>query len=169
MDRMVAAAAERGYRVFFLGGRQEVVSRAVENFQRRYPELRVAGYHHGYFDSAQESRINAEINQSNADLVLIAMSTPQKELWGDRNLEKLSATICQGVGGGFDVIAGVTKRAPGWMQRAGMEWCFRLFQEPGRMWKRYIFSNATFVRLAVRDLCNGFSEGGGSPAQASSD
>src|SRR5712692_6215754 len=136
MERMVAVAAERGYRVFFLGSRLEVVSKAVTILQRKHPALRVAGYRDGYFEPSDEEQIYAAINASKADLLFIAMSTPQKELWADRNHGRLNVTVCQGVGGGFDVIAGVTQRAPQWMQRAGLEWFYRLCQEPGRMWKR---------------------------------
>ena len=152
MDRMVEAAANRGYRVYFLGSRPEVVAKTVDYFMKRYPALQVAGYRDGYFQSHEESAVNQEINLSRADIVLIGMSTPQKELWADRNLAQLEVSICQGVGGGFDVIAGVAKRAPRWMQQAGLEWFYRLLQEPGRMWKRYVFSNASFLWLALCDL-----------------
>ncbi|HZQ24317.1 MAG TPA: WecB/TagA/CpsF family glycosyltransferase [Terriglobales bacterium] len=169
MDRMVKAAAERGYRVYFLGARHEVVSKAVADFVKRYPLLQVAGYRDGYFLPQQEKEINAEINCSKADLVLIAMSTPQKELWADRNMEKLHAIIYQGVGGGFDVVAGLAKRAPLWMQRTGLEWSYRLFQEPGRMWKRYLFSNLSFLRLALHDLATASRNVQEPAAHASSD
>ena len=154
MDHMVAAAAERGYRVFFLGGRVEVVSRMVATFQRRYPQLRVAGYRDGYFKTSDEEQINTQIKESKADILFVGMSTPQKEFWADRNLEKLGVSVCQGVGGAFDVVAGVTQRAPRWMQQTGLEWSYRLLQEPGRMWKRYLFTNVSFLSLALRDFCH---------------
>jgi len=152
MVRMIEASAHKGYRVYFLGGRPAVVSKVANYFKERYPTLQVAGYRDGYFSPSEEPIINLEINRSRADIVLIGMSTPQKELWADRNIDKLHATVCQGVGGGFDVIAGVAKRAPNWMQRVGLEWFFRLIQEPGRMWKRYLFSNTSFIWLALCDL-----------------
>jgi N-acetylglucosaminyldiphosphoundecaprenol N-acetyl-beta-D-mannosaminyltransferase len=152
MDHMVAAAAERGYRVFFLGSKLEIVSRTVETFLRKYPALRVAGFRDGYFKMSDEEQVNAQINESKADLLFVGMSTPQKELWADRNLEKLGISVCQGVGGAFDIVAGITQRAPRWMQRAGLEWSYRLLQEPGRMWKRYLFTNLSFLALALRDL-----------------
>jgi N-acetylglucosaminyldiphosphoundecaprenol N-acetyl-beta-D-mannosaminyltransferase len=158
MELMVAAAAERGYRVFFLGAKREVVSKVVAHFQWKYPQLKLAGFSDGYFKACEEERIVTKIKKSNADLVLIAMSTPQKEFWADRNLERLGTMVCQGVGGGFDVITGVTKRAPRWMQRSGLEWSYRLLQEPRRMWKRYLFSNLSFIRLALLDLFNGYGE-----------
>jgi N-acetylglucosaminyldiphosphoundecaprenol N-acetyl-beta-D-mannosaminyltransferase len=169
MERMVAAAEQRGYRVFFLGARADVVGKAVSDFQARYPRLIVAGYRDGYFQQSEEGHLSAQIRASKADLVLIAMSTPRKEIWGARNLENLGAGVCQGVGGGFDMIAGVTKRAPRWMQRVGLEWCYRLMQEPRRMWKRYAFSNSVFLLLAVRDLFSGFRERESPAAQVSSD
>jgi N-acetylglucosaminyldiphosphoundecaprenol N-acetyl-beta-D-mannosaminyltransferase len=169
MERMLALSAEKGYRVFFFGSRPEVVSRVVLDFQKRYPGLQIAGHRDGYFDSKQEDEIGTQINESNADLILIGMSTPQKELWADRNRERLNVTVCQGVGGGFDVVAGVTRRAPVWMQRVGLEWLYRLIQEPGRMWKRYAYSNASFIYLALRDLCFGYEKMESRASQAHSD
>jgi N-acetylglucosaminyldiphosphoundecaprenol N-acetyl-beta-D-mannosaminyltransferase len=160
MERMVAVAAERSYRVFFLGSKPEIVAKTVRRFRDRHPELQVAGFRDGYFTPAEESGIVSEINEGKTDLLLIGMSTPQKEFWADRNLGKLNVSICEGVGGGFDVIAGLTKRAPAWMQRMGLEWFYRLLQEPGRMWKRYVISNASFIWLAACDLFRGYSRTG---------
>jgi N-acetylglucosaminyldiphosphoundecaprenol N-acetyl-beta-D-mannosaminyltransferase len=167
MERMVAMAAERGDRVFFLGSKPEIVEKTVRRLQERHPKLQVAGFHHGYFTLAQESEIVSQINQSRPDLLFIGMSTPQKEFWADRNLAKLNVSICQGVGGGFDVIAGLTKRAPGWMQRSGLEWFYRLLQEPGRMWKRYVVWNGSFVWLAGCDLLREFFSAVHTRAQSS--
>jgi N-acetylglucosaminyldiphosphoundecaprenol N-acetyl-beta-D-mannosaminyltransferase len=164
MERMVGVAERRGYRVFFLGASADIVQKTVEIFQQRYPHLLVAGFHDGYFSLGEEETITDKINQSHADLLLVGMSTPQKELWVDRNLAKLKVSVCEGVGGGFDVVAGLTKRAPLWMQRAGLEWFYRLLQEPGRMWKRYVLWNSSFLLLAFSDLYKGTRKADGKPA-----
>jgi N-acetylglucosaminyldiphosphoundecaprenol N-acetyl-beta-D-mannosaminyltransferase len=152
MERMVAVAAERGYRVFFLGAKPEVIALAVAEFSRRHPALKVAGFRSGYFGKDEEEAVISEINASGADLLLIGMSTPQKELWVDRNLAQLQVGVAQGVGGSFDVIAGLIARAPLWMQRSGLEWFYRLLQEPQRMWRRYLVTNSAFLWLILCDL-----------------
>ncbi len=144
MERMVAVSAERGYRVFFLGARQQVISKTVDEFVRRHPDLKVAGFHNGYFQDDEEAVIK-EINAADADLLLVGMSTPQKELWVDRNLAQLRVCVAQGVGGSFDVIAGLVPRAPRWMQRCGLEWFHRFLQEPARLWHRYLVTNSVFL------------------------
>jgi N-acetylglucosaminyldiphosphoundecaprenol N-acetyl-beta-D-mannosaminyltransferase len=152
MERMLAVSAERGYSVYLLGARPEVLQRAIAEIQNRYPRLKIAGFRHGYFSEADEANIVRDINECRPDLLLIGMSTPQKELWGDRHLHSLNVPVCQGVGGSFDVLAGLTTRAPLWMQRHGLEWFYRLLQEPGRLWRRYLETNCAFVRLVLVDL-----------------
>jgi N-acetylglucosaminyldiphosphoundecaprenol N-acetyl-beta-D-mannosaminyltransferase len=148
MERMVRLAAERGYRVFFLGARKQVLNRAIEELKRRHPDLLVAGSRDGYFRPEEEPSVIAEIVASRAQLLFLAVSSPQKELWVNDNLRRLGPIVCQGVGGSIDVVAGITRRAPAWMQRNGLEWFFRLLQEPRRMWRRYLETNSLFL-LAV--------------------
>ena len=150
-EEMVALAAQRGYRVFFLGARAEVLAKAVAGLGRRHPQLKVAGARDGYFQPADEAALIEEINESMADLLLLGMGTPQKELWAARNLAFLAVPVLLGVGGSFDVMAGVTRRAPTWMQKTGLEWFYRLCQEPRRMWRRYLYSNPRFVWLVLQD------------------
>jgi N-acetylglucosaminyldiphosphoundecaprenol N-acetyl-beta-D-mannosaminyltransferase len=152
MEHMIAVAAERGYRLFFLGATQEVILQAVNEFRRRHPKLKVAGFHNGYFGDAEHEAIIQEINSSGADLLLVGMSTPQKELWVDQNLNRLQVAVAQGVGGSFDVAAGVVSRAPRWMQHNGLEWFYRVLQEPQRLWRRYLETNCAFLWLVLRDL-----------------
>jgi N-acetylglucosaminyldiphosphoundecaprenol N-acetyl-beta-D-mannosaminyltransferase len=150
MEKMIAVSAERGYKVFLLGATEEVIQKTVDVLRSRFPALNIVGYRNGYFTSKDEPGIIADINASGADLLLLGMGTPQKEFWADLNLPKLNVAICQGAGGSFDVVAGKTKRAPFWMQTCGLEWLYRLFQEPGRMWRRYLYTNAVFVYLLAR-------------------
>ena len=152
MEAAIAIAAKKGYRLFFLGARPEVVAKTADVFSRRYPMLQVAGLRSGYFTDKESEGVVQEINDSGADLLLIGMSTPRKEFWVDQNLEKLKVSVAQGVGGSFDVAAGLVVRAPIWMQRSGLEWLYRLIQEPHRMWRRYLETNSVFVFLVLRDL-----------------
>jgi N-acetylglucosaminyldiphosphoundecaprenol N-acetyl-beta-D-mannosaminyltransferase len=152
MERMIQVAAERGYRAFFLGAQREVLDMAIERLKIRHPNLLVAGSRDGYFRPEQEHALMEEIVASRAQLVFVAMSSPRKEVWADENLRCLGPVVCQGVGGSIDVVAGVTRRAPVWMQRCGLEWFFRLLQEPRRMWRRYFETNSTFLWMVFRDL-----------------
>lgn len=152
MEKMVAVAAERGYRLFFFGATQEVIVRVVDEFRRRHSTLKIAGFRNGYFRDEDREAIIQEINSSGAKLLFVGMSTPQKELWVDQNLSRLHIAVAQGVGGSFDIVAGMVSRAPRWMQRWGLEWCYRLLQEPQRMWRRYLRSNSVFIWLVLREF-----------------
>ncbi|MBM4026146.1 MAG: WecB/TagA/CpsF family glycosyltransferase [Planctomycetes bacterium] len=152
MNELLAAADREKYGVSFLGARQEIVERVVAHVRRAYPGVRIAGYRNGYFSHAQEADVAAAIGASAADILLVAVPTPQKEDFLRRWREDVRVPVCHGVGGSFDVVAGITRRAPRWMQRAGLEWLYRVRQEPRRMWKRYLITNTTFIGLAVKEL-----------------
>jgi len=159
MERMIERAAQDGFRIFLLGGRQDVVEEVAAVYRRRYPALQIAGMRSGYFSGEEEEDVILQINQSRADLVLIGMSTPRKELWADTALSRLDVAVCQGVGGSFDVIAGRVARAPVWMQRSGLEWFYRLLQEPRRMGPRYLATNPLFVWLILKDTVRRWTAG----------
>jgi N-acetylglucosaminyldiphosphoundecaprenol N-acetyl-beta-D-mannosaminyltransferase len=150
MERLVERAAEAGYRLFLFGAREEVVRKAVEVFQSRYPTLQVAGYRNGYFRPEDESDIVEQIRSAQPDILLVALGTPAKEYWIARHLVEMGVPICHGVGGGFDVVAGLVRRAPVWIQQAGLEWFWRTLQEPRRMWKRYLTTNTLFMLKLLR-------------------
>ena len=152
MERLVALAEERGYSVYFLGATDEIISRAVSAFRLRHPRLNVAGFHNGYLTPQNTETVIKKINASGAQLLFVGMGTPQKELWGNQNLPRLHVSVCQGVGGSFDVIAGFVRRAPRWMQRSGLEWFYRFAQEPRRLWWRYLETNSLFACMVVKDL-----------------
>jgi N-acetylglucosaminyldiphosphoundecaprenol N-acetyl-beta-D-mannosaminyltransferase len=152
MERMLGVSAARGFRVYLLGAQADVLERTVASIRNRYPGIEIAGYRHGYFSHKDEPDIVRQINQSRADLLFLGISTPTKELWGDNYLSSLNVAVCQGVGGSFDVLAGEVRRAPRWMQRAGLEWFFRLCQEPQRLWRRYLTTNSAFAWLVLGDL-----------------
>ncbi len=146
---LVERAAERGWRPFFLGARPEVVSEVVERARAANPGLVVAGARDGYWSDDEDADVVAEIRRSGADLLFVAITSPKKEYWLARWIEELGVPFSMGVGGAFDVVAGVTRRAPRWTQRVGLEWLFRLVQEPRRMWKRYLVGNSRFAVMLV--------------------
>jgi len=145
------AEAER-FRVFFLGARPEVLRRAIGNLSKRHPRLVVAGSHDGYFRDSENDSICEAVNTAEPDILFVAMSSPKKEYWVADSAHKLGVPLIVGVGGALDVVAGDVARAPTWMQRAGLEWAFRVLQEPGRLWRRYLTTNAQFLMLVAAEF-----------------
>lgn len=152
MLQLLALAERRGYRIFILGARPEVVELAIRCLRLRHPRLVVAGGRDGYFSSDEEPSVVAQIRAARPDLLFVAMPTPRKEYFLARWGAELDVPFSMGVGGALDVIAGKTRRAPRLAQRLGLEWAFRLAQEPRRLWRRYLVTNATFVWLTVRGV-----------------
>jgi N-acetylglucosaminyldiphosphoundecaprenol N-acetyl-beta-D-mannosaminyltransferase len=149
-QRLLEIASDRGESVFFLGAKPEVLDQAVERARNRFPGLIIAGYHHGYFWNYEHEVVEA-IRSSKASLLFVGISSPKKELFINRWRHKLGVKFAMGVGGSFDIMAGVTKRAPKWMQRTGMEWLYRVIQEPRRMWRRYLVTNSKFILLLAKE------------------
>ncbi|KYC28991.1 Exopolysaccharide biosynthesis protein, WecB/TagA/CpsF family [Sterolibacterium denitrificans] len=147
---LLAMSARRGYSVFLLGARDEVVAETARRVQQRYSGLQLAGYHHGYFWNDEQAMVE-RIRASGAQLLFVAMTSPKKENFINRWRDQLGVTFVMGVGGTFDVVAGKVKRAPLWMQRWGLEWLYRVIQEPGRMWKRYLVTNSKFAWLLLKE------------------
>lgn len=150
MNSVLALSARKGYRPYFLGAKPDVVAQAVARAQTQNQELIFAGYHDGYFSTDKEEEILQLIRQSNADCLFIGMPTPQKERLLCRWRDRLDVPFIMGVGGSFDVIAGKVNRAPKWMQNNGLEWLYRTYQEPKRMWWRYLRTNAIFATYLVK-------------------
>jgi N-acetylglucosaminyldiphosphoundecaprenol N-acetyl-beta-D-mannosaminyltransferase len=148
--QLLARAAADGTPVYLLGAREAVVRRVVEIATERWPGLVIAGARSGYWSPEAEPDVVAEIATSGARLLFVALPSPRKELFLERYAVELGVPFRMGVGGSFDVLAGVTRRAPMWAQRSGLEWLFRLLQEPRRMARRYLVGNAAFVRLTLR-------------------
>lgn len=131
MEKLCEQAALKGWRVFFLGAGPGVAEDASRRLLERHPNLKIAGVHHGYFSSSEEKLIHT-ITASKPDLLFVALSTPFQDGWIHKNLARLGAKIVMGVGGSFDVLSGRLRRAPPWMRATGLEWLFRLLQEPRR-------------------------------------
>lgn len=152
MEKLAAHAASKGHSIYFLGAKPEVVKEVVARFRRQYPNLRVAGYRDGYFTPEEETQVVEDIRKSGADIIFLAFGSPKKEKFVRRHLYNMNVPVVHGVGGSFDVVAGVTKRAPLWMQNWGLEWFYRFLQEPSRMWQRYLVTNTGFVLLVGVEL-----------------
>jgi len=153
---LMTGILERGmrhkYRVYCLGATEEVSSAVEREFLRLYPGVDVVGRRNGYFTESEESGIVDEIARANPDVLLIAITSPKKEHFMARWSDNLNATVVHGVGGSFDVVAGNVKRAPESWQRLGLEWLYRVKQEPGRLWKRYLVTNTLFGFMVLRSL-----------------
>ncbi|MBJ7958948.1 WecB/TagA/CpsF family glycosyltransferase [Bacillus cereus group sp. N28] len=151
MEEIIQLSAEKGYSIYFFGAKEEVVKEVVKLYEYKYPTLKVAGYRNGYFKEEDNEKIVSDIKNSNADILFVAFSSPKKEYWLKSFCNEMNVPFQMGVGGSFDVVAGITKRAPRWMQKVGMEWFYRFMQEPKRMWKRYLIGNLKFVSYVVRE------------------
>ncbi len=135
-DLMLAClqeAAREGVPVFFLGARPQVLQEALLKISQRFPGLTIAGSHHGYFQDKQGEAIVNQIRVRKPRLLFVALGSPRQEKWIYEYLDRLPPCVAIGVGGSLDVLAGKARRAPAWMQRAGLEWFYRLLQEPSRL------------------------------------
>jgi N-acetylglucosaminyldiphosphoundecaprenol N-acetyl-beta-D-mannosaminyltransferase len=159
-ERLVEHAARVGLSVYFLGAREEAVRGVVARFTTRHPNLRLAGYRNGYFHPSESSAIAETIKQSRADLLFVAMGSPAQEYWIASNLARTGVRFALGVGGSFDHLSGLARRAPRWMQRIGFEWVHRLMREPRRLWRRYLIGNTAFVWLVIKQVWKGDSPRG---------
>ena len=142
----------KGFRPFFLGATDDVLKKMIFNLRARHPNLQIAGWHNGYFPAEQDPRIVESIRRSGADCLFLGLPTPRKERLLARYRDEFGAPFIMGVGGSFDVLAGAISRAPRWMQGAGLEWLYRLYQEPRRMFWRYFSTNISFAVLVTREL-----------------
>lgn len=137
--------------LFLLGGRPGISEKVKHWIKNNYTGVNVSGYHHGYFSSVEESSVIEKIKDSGADLILVAFGAPHQEKWINRNLLKTGAKVAIGVGGLFDFYSGRIPRAPLWMRKIGMEWAYRFYQEPKRMWKRYLWGNSVFLLRVLKE------------------
>jgi N-acetylglucosaminyldiphosphoundecaprenol N-acetyl-beta-D-mannosaminyltransferase len=153
MEALIARAAREEISVYFFGAKPHVVQKVVEIYQEKYPNLRIAGFQHGYFRRSGEEPLAVQaIHNARPDILLVALDSPRKEYWLAKHLTELNVPFSMGVGGSFDVVVGQALRAPKWMQEAGLEWFWRMKQDPRRMWKRYLKSNTLFGWLILKEL-----------------
>jgi N-acetylglucosaminyldiphosphoundecaprenol N-acetyl-beta-D-mannosaminyltransferase len=147
-----AALAQAGRSAFYYGGIPGVADRLARTLERRYPGLVTAGTHCPPFrplSPDEEAAVASRINASGADVVWVGLSTPKQERWMARMMERLDPPVLIGVGAAFDFLSGRVRQAPRWMQRSGLEWLYRLTQEPRRLWRRYLRNNPRFLCLVA--------------------
>ena len=149
---LLAVCANDGFKPYFLGATHDTLQQAVTNVQAKHPALRFAGSRDGYFTPAQEREVVDDIRDSGADCLFIGMPTPRKERFLAAHRDELNVPFIMGVGGSFDVLAGQIRRAPVRVQALGLEWLYRVYQEPRRMWRRYATTNARFAMILVRTI-----------------
>jgi exopolysaccharide biosynthesis WecB/TagA/CpsF family protein len=147
--KVLEKANELGLKIFLFGSTQSTCEKFASFIRLNYPLVEIAGIH---IDRFREATIDEDaldikkINDSKAHIVLVGRGCPRQEIWVGNHLGKVHAAM-MAVGAAFDFHAGTVKQAPGWMQNAGLEWLFRLIQEPKRLWKRYLFTNSIFIYL----------------------
>jgi N-acetylglucosaminyldiphosphoundecaprenol N-acetyl-beta-D-mannosaminyltransferase len=147
LGKLLGFAEQNGFSVFLLGAKQGVLDACVAKIQERHPQLKIAGSRNGYFKAEEAATVAATVRDAKPDIVFLGMGSPMKEKFADEYAPVMGVPVVQGVGGSFDVIAGVVKRAPVWLQKIGLEWLFRVLQEPRRMAWRYTTTNFQCLRL----------------------
>jgi N-acetylglucosaminyldiphosphoundecaprenol N-acetyl-beta-D-mannosaminyltransferase len=150
-ESLMQRSAEKGWRVYLLGAREEVVAGVSAIYQTKYPGLTIAGYRNGYWKPEEEADVVEQVKAAQADLLFVAISSPKKEQFLGKYQEEMQIPFAMGVGGTFDVAVGKVKRAPVWMQKNGLEWFYRFLQEPRRMFKRYFIDDVAFFWLLLRE------------------
>jgi len=154
LPELLDAAAQRGLRVYFYGSTPDVLARAQDFIKHHHPSTEIAGMYSPPFrplTPAEEAQVARTINNSGAHLVFVVLGCPKQERWMAAMKDRIQATMI-GVGGALPVLIGDQRRAPRWMQRAGLEWCYRLAQDPRRLLKRYLVTNTLFIYWVVREV-----------------
>ena len=150
--RLLAEAEKSGLSVYLLGARQPVLDLMLRQIALRFPELKVAGSRNGYFEDSEQGAVADAIADSGAQLLFLGMTSPKKELFTAGYGPRSGVQVVHGVGGSFDILAGVTRRAPAAWQRLGAEWLYRALQEPRRLGRRYLTTNTLFFLMTLREL-----------------
>jgi N-acetylglucosaminyldiphosphoundecaprenol N-acetyl-beta-D-mannosaminyltransferase len=160
-ERLCAIAAEKGLKIFLLGGRPGAADKAAEILQARYPDLKIVGTHcppYGFeSNSAELALINAKIQAATPHILFVGLGAPKQENWIYANYQQLNVPISIGIGVSFELVAGMVQRAPVLMQKSGLEWLFRLIVEPKRLWQRYIVGNPLFIWLVLKQKLGSIS------------
>lgn len=153
-EKICAIAAQKNLKVFLLGGRPRAAQQAKEVLQARHPNLTIVGTYcppYGFESQPKElDLINSQIKAVSPDILFVGLGAPKQEKWIAANYLDLGVPISIGIGVSFELVANMVTRAPVWMQKAGLEWLFRLIVEPQRLWKRYILGNPTFIWLVLK-------------------
>lgn len=151
MLNLVKLSEIKGYSVYLLGAKQEVVEKTAKALKNLHPNLNLIGLHNGYFKESEWPSISKELKDIQPDFVFVGITSPIKEYLIEFLQDDGNNSVFMGVGGSFDVISGNIPRAPKWMQNAGLEWLFRVIQEPRRLFKRYFVGNWTFIKAVGKE------------------
>jgi len=155
---LLRRAAERGYRVYFLGGAEGVADLAKRKLEAELPGIQIVGTDASRIDvnvPAEADEVAERIRQAAPDLILVALGAPKQEIWSYTRAERLKPAVMIGVGASLDFVAGIQKRAPSWMSKIGLEWLYRLAQEPRRLAARYLLRDPEFGLILLRQLTEG--------------
>ena len=163
VDALCQLAEQKNLGVYFLGSRQDVLNELGRRLRHRHPGLDIRGLADGYFRPEDAPDRAAAIRRSRAEILFVGMGVPQQEYFLQEHWAALGANVAVGVGGSFEVTAGLRKRAPQVIQRAGLEWFFRLLQEPRRLWKRYLLTNSQFMYHFFKELLFRWARGASRP------
>lgn len=145
LPKVCVFAAEKGLGIYLLGGKDGIADAAAEQLAKDYRGIRIVGRHHGYFSEEESSVVIQDINRANPDILLVAMGVPLQEKWAAKHIDELNVRVCFAVGGLLDFMSQRVPRAPLWVRSIGMEWAWRLLQEPKRLWRRYLIGNLMFM------------------------
>lgn len=153
-EKVCEGAASKGLKIFLLGGRPGAVEQAAEVLQGRYLGLKIVGMYcppYGFESQPEELEIiNSHIRDASPDILFVGLGAPKQEKWIYANYQQLKVPISLGIGVSFELVAGMVKRAPIWMQNSGLEWLFRFMVEPKRLWQRYVVGNPLFIWLVIQ-------------------
>jgi len=147
MERLLAVGGDRNLSVYLLGTTQERLDALQRVILEKYPKVTIVGARNGYFRPEEYPEVIRGIREARADVLLVGMPAPFKEIWCEEHRDALATPVILGVGGAFDVIGGFVRRAPHLLQRAGLEWAWRLAMEPRKLWRRYVVTNTRFLTL----------------------
>jgi N-acetylglucosaminyldiphosphoundecaprenol N-acetyl-beta-D-mannosaminyltransferase len=143
-------AVEKAYRLYLLGAKPSILERVVSVLRDAYPGIQIVGSHHGYLAPGEDKLLAEEIRKLRPHALFVAMGTPRQELWIAEHIGQLGVPVCMGVGGSFDVLAGIKKDAPDWVRAMAMEWLYRLIQDPKNLWRRYLITIPWFLGEVLR-------------------
>jgi N-acetylglucosaminyldiphosphoundecaprenol N-acetyl-beta-D-mannosaminyltransferase len=162
VPKIAEIAAQKGYKLFFLGGRPGAAQKAKEAMEKRFPSINVVGVYSPPFgfehNAGENKKIERMIKETAPDILFVGLGTPKQEKWIHGHYKELGVPVCSGVGVTFEFMAGMVRRAPCWMQRSGLEWLWRLMVEPRRLWKRYLIDDMQFFQLIFSQKSRIFSE-----------
>ncbi len=151
MMDLVELSEKKGYSIYLLGAKQEIVIQTAEVLKKKYSNLIIKGVRNGYFNEAEWFQVSEEIKALEPDFVFVGITSPKKEYLIEYLQNEGNRSVFMGVGGSFDVISGTIPRAPKWMQKIGLEWLFRVLQEPKRLFRRYFKGNIIFICAVIKE------------------